>query len=90
MAVGALGKFVLIEQACSLLLTSLFQLVNKLLQQWWLDNVVTTLLHVCSIVVRETSEQLTTQPCCKSTEKKTFVFASKIEIIDSTKQIWCS
>ena len=35
---------VLIEQACSLLLTCLFQLVNKLLQQWWLNNVVTTLL----------------------------------------------
>ena len=33
MAVGTLGKFVLIEQACSLLLKSLFQLVNKLLQQ---------------------------------------------------------
>ena len=34
MAVGNWGKFVLIEQPCSLLLTCLFQLVNKLSQHW--------------------------------------------------------
>ena len=39
MAVGTEEVCILIEQPCSLLLTSLFQLVNKLLQQWWLNDV---------------------------------------------------
>ena len=38
------GKFVLIEQPCSLLLTCLFKLVNKVLRKWRLNNTVTTLL----------------------------------------------
>ena len=51
MAVGTGENWIhLIEQSCSLLLTCLFQLVNKLLQQWWLDNVLTTL---CNIMAKQ-------------------------------------
>ena len=76
-------KTILKEQACSLLLSLLLNLVNKLSQYWWLNNVVTTLLSwlnnlVNNIVywVQHSIVQLTAQHCSHFTVGSTTLFTT--------------